>query len=427
MHLPTAKQPPYRRIPYSKSDIPGTTHRQRSSSTANYPARLKPLHEKDSNMEKILAKNRHQKRPGRSASVSLGNLFLMQMQGTVEWRGGQRIKRISVTLMKHDEKKKSPEPPEGAATENDTFIEVEDDSETAENTTRDMRDSSEGEDEFTENVIDESWVNKVPSTLSASTASTASTASSSSTSATSSNWSAGVTDVLHQQQQSINTPRRHLLALDLDETLVHCSVEPIDDPDITFRLEWGGTVYTVYAKKRPHLDRFLEEMSRCFDLAIFTASQQIYADSILEAIDPENVLFPYRYYRDSCTFTESYYYKDLSLICDLSNVCLIDNTPQIFCANPSNGIPIVSWYDDPEDVELLRLIPFLRELCNYDDVRPVIDANAEKLFSPLKQRELLESEEESYNEVDEDDEDQTPQGAYCRDTTGFACQAERKN
>eukprot|EP01035_Chromulina_nebulosa_P039454 gene39454-53344_t len=71
---------------------------------------------------------------------------------------------------------------------------------------------------------------------------------------------------------------RLTLALDLDETLVHCTVDPIEKPDLVFPVSFNGSLYQVYVRKRPYLDYFLETVTKSFEVVVFTASQKVYAD-----------------------------------------------------------------------------------------------------------------------------------------------------
>ncbi|KQK09074.1 uncharacterized protein LOC100822852 [Brachypodium distachyon] len=163
------------------------------------------------------------------------------------------------------------------------------------------------------------------------------------------------------------------LVLDLDETLVHSTMEHCSDADFTFPVFFDMKEHVVYVRKRPHLHIFLQKMAEMFDVVIFTASQSVYADQLLDRLDPEKTLFCKRFFRESCVFTESGYTKDLTVVgVDLAKVVIIDNTPQVFQLQVNNGIPIQSWYNDPSDEGLPQLIPFLERLAVADDVRPII-------------------------------------------------------
>ncbi|CAA6659928.1 unnamed protein product [Spirodela intermedia] len=157
------------------------------------------------------------------------------------------------------------------------------------------------------------------------------------------------------------------------KTLVHSSLEPCDDADFTFPVKFNFREHTIYVRCRPHLRDFMERVSTLFEIIIFTASQSIYAEQLLNVLDPKRKLFRHRVYRESCLFVEGNYVKDLSVLGrDLARVIIVDNSPQAFGFQVDNGIPIESWFDDRSDKELLSLLPFLESLVGVEDVRPLI-------------------------------------------------------
>ncbi|KAL8249594.1 hypothetical protein R6Q59_006462 [Mikania micrantha] len=178
---------------------------------------------------------------------------------------------------------------------------------------------------------------------------------------------------LSQISSSCPKTKSITLALDLDETLVHSSLEQCDDADFTFSVVSCLKEHTVYVKQRPYLRTFLEKVSEMFHIVIFTASQSIYAKKLLDILDPDGKIFSNRAYRESCIFTNGGYTKDLTVLgVDLAKVVIIDNSPQVFQLQVNNGIPIKSWFDDPSDCALISLLPFLETLVDAQDVRPII-------------------------------------------------------
>ena len=57
---------------------------------------------------------------------------------------------------------------------------------------------------------------------------------------------------------------------------------------------------------------------------------------------------------------------------DLKDMIIIDNSPLAYMLQTENALPILSWYDDPRDKELSKMMSVLERLALVDDVRPFI-------------------------------------------------------
>jgi TFIIF-interacting CTD phosphatase-like protein len=156
-----------------------------------------------------------------------------------------------------------------------------------------------------------------------------------------------------KQQQQGGIPRRHrdggwTLVLDLDETLVHTN----DD-------------LTLF---RPHVATFLSQVFARFDrVVVFTAGTKPYADPILDALESmASVRFHGRLYRDSCTPLppgqggQVGWVKDLTRVQkNLRKLLIVDNMTASYAMHPQCGVPIPSYWGQPNDVELLIMLSTL--------------------------------------------------------------------
>ena len=134
--------------------------------------------------------------------------------------------------------------------------------------------------------------------------------------------------------------QEYTLVLDLDETLGHY---------------FQGNFLV-----RPGVKEFVAEMSRYFELVLFTASTREYADWAMQRVDPEGSIL-LRLYREH---TSEEHVKDLELLGrDIDRVIIIDNVEKSFEKHPRNGIIIKSWMGDQKDGELSSMVAPLSRIC----------------------------------------------------------------
>lgn len=82
---------------------------------------------------------------------------------------------------------------------------------------------------------------------------------------------------------------------------------------------------------RPFVIEFLKESAKHFEIIVFTAADKIYADKVIDLIDPEKKLIKHRLYRNSCMSFNPLLVKDLNILGrDLSKTIIVDNNPSCF-------------------------------------------------------------------------------------------------
>ncbi|KAL8178003.1 UNVERIFIED_CONTAM: hypothetical protein K2H54_025186 [Gekko kuhli] len=164
------------------------------------------------------------------------------------------------------------------------------------------------------------------------------------------------------------TPK-NTLVLELEETLAVSSLTTHWEDASTFPVHFQGQHY----KLRPHLEEFLEELAKIYEVFIFTAAKQDYADKILEAFGLQRKLIRHQLYQEDCLRSQGCYIKDLSVLeRDPARTVAVANCLEAFPYQTSNVILIPKWLGSPWDKELLRLIPVLKHLSQVDDIRAEI-------------------------------------------------------
>ena len=149
----------------------------------------------------------------------------------------------------------------------------------------------------------------------------------------------------------LNTPyitepsiKDYTLVLDLDETLIHFSINAQNEGHLFFR---------------PYLFHFLDAVSEYYELIIFTAGLKEYAKIVLDLIENRigKKIFDYRLYREHTEPNdEGVYIKDLSKIGrNLQKTIIVDNTKENYELQNDNGIEIKSYFGfDSKKMDLME-------------------------------------------------------------------------
>ena len=123
-------------------------------------------------------------------------------------------------------------------------------------------------------------------------------------------------------------------------------------------------------------------MALYYEIVIFTAALQEYADQVIDQIDVGNNI-RYRLYRQHTSQNGPFLVKDLSLLGrDINRTIIIDNISDNFILQPDNGIFISTWYDDMRDRFLDEITPLLREIVEKQcpDVRKALRAYRDQVL-----------------------------------------------
>ena len=114
-------------------------------------------------------------------------------------------------------------------------------------------------------------------------------------------------------------------------------------------------------------------MAKLFEVIIFTASIPKYANAIMDELDDVRYCTG-RLYWESCSHIKhmntNFYIKELQKIGRwMEDLIIVDNSPISYCWNTENALPIKTWTNDVNDIELYKYLWLLEMVSQAKDVR----------------------------------------------------------
>jgi RNA polymerase II subunit A C-terminal domain phosphatase len=132
-----------------------------------------------------------------------------------------------------------------------------------------------------------------------------------------------------QTLKRLLTSRKLSLIVDLDQTIIHATVDPtvgewMRDPENpnfdavkdvkAFQLEEGGHLGPCwyFIKVRPRLVEFFEEVSKMYELHVYTMGTRAYANAVARIVDPHRKYFGDRVLSRDESGSKSYQQTELT-------------------------------------------------------------------------------------------------------------------
>lgn len=177
-----------------------------------------------------------------------------------------------------------------------------------------------------------------------------------------------------------------LLVFDLDETLIHASSKKLKHkPDFHYQ--------DLFVYKRPHLDEFLNECSKLFDIAIWSSANDEYVHNVVSLFKPKTIDFEFVWAQSACWLKIAKVYdesmgmhlkeyqniKPLEKIVrmgyEMKNLLIVDDSEFKVVDNPHNYLVIPAFEGDQGDDCLLVLLDFLKGVTHQDDFGKIVTVN----------------------------------------------------
>ncbi|RCS54014.1 phosphoprotein phosphatase [Bremerella cremea] len=172
----------------------------------------------------------------------------------------------------------------------------------------------------------------------------------------------------------MSTTEKPLLILDVDETLLFATEEPL-----AWQHDFRVGPYYVYL--RPYLTQFWEKSRHEFELAVWSSSGEDYLSAVLEVIVPAYIELLFAWSRDHCVqrldpeTKQRYFVKDLKKVkrkgFNLDRVLIVDDTPRKVERNFGNAVYVNSFFGDRNDDELVKLAAYLTSLRRHSNFRNI--------------------------------------------------------